>query len=89
MADLSRLVPIPRVEHYQWRNSNDVHFKRGPALIFTENKSQLSQDFSEALRGLEFQPQFLDLCHIKETLSNGIYLVLTCFLFLKLNRQSP
>jgi len=73
IAYKAHIITTERVEHYAWKNKDNVYFKRGPALIFSQIENQLTQDLSEALKVLEFKPQILDLCQVKDTLRSGKY----------------
>jgi len=69
------VISAKRIEHFSWKNENNLYYKRGPALIFRQNENNLTKELSEALKVLEFQPQTLDLGTVEATLTNGkIYL---------------
>jgi hypothetical protein len=64
------LVVAERSDFFPWSSDNLV-FKRGPALIFSKDNCLLAKDFEVALKHLEYSPKLIHLSQTKETLNNG------------------
>jgi len=58
-------------EYYQWRDERHVSFRRGSALIFSQNRNQQMDKMDRALQFLGYQPQWAELSRIDETLSKS------------------
>jgi hypothetical protein len=64
------LVLAERYDFYPW-SSNNLVFKRGPALIFSQDNCQSAKDFEVALKYLEYSPISINLSETEATLENG------------------
>jgi hypothetical protein len=67
------VVSTKRYDFYPW-SSNNMLFKRGTALIFSQANCQMAKDFEVALKHLEFCPILLDLSKAVATLGNSKFL---------------
>jgi hypothetical protein len=66
------LVLAERFDFYPWNNGSNLVYKRGSALIFSQQAhSHLAKKFEESLKHLEYSPKLIHLSKTKETLQNG------------------
>jgi hypothetical protein len=64
------LVSAERYDFYPWSSAN-LLYKRGPALIFSQDNCNMAHDFKVALNHLEYSPDLLNLSRTEATLKNS------------------
>lgn len=72
------LGSFERDSFYKWCCFNQV-YKRGPALIFSLDQSQLVKDFDIALKHLEFSPLWRNLSETEAALKNSMYILISLY----------
>lgn len=63
-------VAEERFDFYPWSRGTLV-FKRGPALIFSQDNCHLAKELGMALKHLEYSPMLLNLSESKAILKNS------------------
>jgi len=68
-ACTKNVIAEGRHEFYSWKNDHNDLYKSGPAIIFSQGKNHLTEQFSDVLKFLEFKPLHLKLTQMKTTFS--------------------